>query len=269
MSQIDRGRSLRKMYSSHDLVGDTATSPPLSSTKASAMTSTAKKPGQVMADAAATAEFNEKRWVWLPDDKKGYVAGWIVKELTSSDSNDEPSTESISPTDAMVEVRCVDDKTRTIKFDSLEKMNPPKFDKVEDIADLTFLNEPSVVHNLRQRYESKMIYTYSGLFLVAINPYHPLPIYTPQVISQYKNKRREENPPHVYAVAERSWQNMLGERENQSILITGESGAGKTENTKRVISYLTAIASTQKFPTSGSDQIGLQQVVLLNWSENG
>lgn len=89
--------------------------------------------------------------------------------------------------------------------------------------------------------------------MVAINPYHPLPIYTPQVIAQYKNKRREENPPHVYAVAERSWQNMLGERENQSILITGESGAGKTENTKRVISYLTAIASTQKFPTSGSD----------------
>jgi myosin protein heavy chain len=88
---------------------------------------------------------------------------------------------------------------------------------------------------------------------VAINPYHPIPIYTPQVISQYKNKRREENPPHVYAVAERSWQHMLGERENQSILITGESGAGKTENTKRVISYLTAIASAHKFPASGSE----------------
>lgn len=154
MSHIDRGRSLRKLYTSHDL-GDDATSPPLS-TSASVMKSTAKKPGQVMADAAATAEFNEKRWVWLPDEKKGYVAGWIIKELAAAD---EPQSESSSsPSEAMVEVRCVDDKTRTIKMDLLEKMNPPKFDKVEDIADLTFLNEPSVVQNLRQRYESKMIY---------------------------------------------------------------------------------------------------------------
>jgi len=210
-----------------------------------------------MADAAATAEFNEKRWFWLPDEKKGYLACWIIKEHSSSTTTNTdqhlPESQPATNDQQLVEVGCVDDKTRTVRLDILEKMNPPKFNRLEDIADLTFLNEPSVVHNLRQRYEAKMIYTYSGLFLVAINPYHPLPIYTPQVISQYKNKRREENPPHVYAVAERSWQHMLGERENQSILITGESGAGKTENTKRVISYLTAIASAHKFPASGSE----------------
>ncbi|MBW0481798.1 hypothetical protein O181_021513 [Austropuccinia psidii MF-1] len=240
------------------------TSPTPSSSSTSIMKSTAKKPGQVMADAAATAEFNEKRWFWLPDEKLGYIAGWILKDSSSTstmDNNNNNQQNITTENSLIVEVRCVDDKIRSIKFDLLEKMNPPKFDRVEDIGELTFLNEPSVVHNLRQRYESKMIYTYSGLFLVAINPYHPLPIYTPQVIAQYKNKRREENPPHVYAVAERSWQYMLGERENQSILITGESGAGKTENTKRVISYLTAIASTHKsndtsdssLPRSGSN----------------
>ncbi|KAH9453195.1 hypothetical protein MJO29_012608 [Puccinia striiformis f. sp. tritici] len=260
MADTDRGQSLRGLYSSTSNQDHGLLSPTLSS---SAMKSTAKKPGQVMADAAATAEFNEKRWFWLPDEKKGYLACWIIKDSSSAaatttakseqDPNPETGTATGSSDQQLVEVRCVDDKTRTVKMDILEKMNPPKFNKVEDIADLTFLNEPSVVHNLRQRYESKMIYTYSGLFLVAINPYHPLPIYTPQVISQYKNKRREENPPHVYAVAERSWQHMLGERENQSILITGESGAGKTENTKRVISYLTAIASAHKFPASGSE----------------
>ncbi|KNF04129.1 hypothetical protein PSTG_02833 [Puccinia striiformis f. sp. tritici PST-78] len=260
MADTDRGQSLRGLYSSTSNQDHGLLSPTLSS---SAMKSTAKKPGQVMADAAATAEFNEKRWFWLPDEKKGYLACWIIKDSSSAtatttarseqDPNQETATATGSSDQQLVEVRCVDDKTRTVKMDILEKMNPPKFNKVEDIADLTFLNEPSVVHNLRQRYESKMIYTYSGLFLVAINPYHPLPIYTPQVISQYKNKRREENPPHVYAVAERSWQHMLGERENQSILITGESGAGKTENTKRVISYLTAIASAHKFPASGSE----------------
>lgn len=82
-----------------------------------------------------------------------------------------------------------------------------------------------------------------------------MPIYTPSIIASYKSRRRTENPPHVYAVAEQAWQNMVGEREGQSILITGESGAGKTENTKKVIGYLTAIASdaARELPASGSE----------------
>ncbi|KAI0084639.1 P-loop containing nucleoside triphosphate hydrolase protein [Irpex rosettiformis] len=122
-------------------------------------------------------------------------------------------------------------------------MNPPKFDRVDDIADLTFLNEASVVHNLRLRYGSGAIYTYSGLFLVAINPYQNLPLYSDAIVHQYRGKRRDENPPHIFAIAERAWINMGEERENQSILITGESGAGKTESTKKVIQYLAAIAT--------------------------
>ena len=138
-------------------------------------------------------------------------------------------------------------------------MNPPKFDRVEDIADLTFLNEASVVHNLRLRYGSGAIYvcpistlsllilnasqTYSGLFLVAINPYQNLPLYSDTIIQQYRSRRRDESPPHIFAIAERAWVNMGEERENQSILITGESGAGKTESTKKVIQYLAAIAT--------------------------
>ncbi|THH01623.1 hypothetical protein EW026_g1099 [Hermanssonia centrifuga] len=104
-------------------------------------------------------------------------------------------------------------------------MNPPKFDRVDDIADLTFLNEASVVHNLRLRYGSGAIYTYSGLFLVAINPYQALPLYSDAIVHQYRGKRRDENPPHIFAIAERAWMSMGEERENQSILITGESGA--------------------------------------------
>ncbi|KAA1113840.1 hypothetical protein PGTUg99_026504 [Puccinia graminis f. sp. tritici] len=256
MANTDRGQSLRSLYSSTS-TQDQLLSPTLPS---SAMKSTAKKPGQVMADAAATAEFNEKRWFWLPDEKKGYIACWIIKDqqsataTTTSTDQDPPETAPTSNDQQLVEVRCVDDKTRTVKLDILEKMNPPKFNKVEDIADLTFLNEPSVVHNLRQRYESKMIYV--NLFWTFFGGHQPISSNSnlhPSSDLSIQNKRREENPPHVYAVAERSWQHMLGERENQSILITGESGAGKTENTKRVISYLTAIASAHKFPASGSE----------------
>lgn len=79
--------------------------------------------------------------------------------------------------------------------------------------------------------------------MISLNPYRPLPIYTSRIIAQYRTKRREENPPHIFAIAERAWQQIGEERESQSILITGESGAGKTENTKKVIQYLAGIAS--------------------------
>ena len=122
-------------------------------------------------------------------------------------------------------------------------MNPPKFEKVEDMADLSYLNEASVLHNLKQRYLSNLIYvtpfflhfyeasvqkgltghpaqTYSGLFLVAINPYHRLPIYTDDIVGSYKGKKRQEAPPHIFAVADAAYRDMLTTRENQSILVT-------------------------------------------------
>ncbi|KXN88688.1 Myosin type-2 heavy chain 1 [Leucoagaricus sp. SymC.cos] len=169
--------------------------------------------------------------VWVPDLKEGYLPGLVLNE-------DEDA--------AVVELE--GGEVRRVPYDSLFKMNPPKFDRVEDIADLTFLNEASVVHNLRLRYYSGNPQTYSGLFLVAINPYQNLPLYTDVIIQQYRNKRRDDNPPHIFAVAERAWVNMGDERENQSILITGESGAGKTENTKKVIQYLAAIATDTQAP---------------------
>ncbi|KAF8634039.1 hypothetical protein AX17_004304 [Amanita inopinata Kibby_2008] len=186
--------------------------------------------------AAQQAEFNEKKWVWVPDAKEGYLAGWVNREED----------------DVAEVVMAAGGEIRRVPFDALFKMNPPKFDRVEDIADLTFLNEASVVHNLRLRYGSGAIYTYSGLFLVAINPYQNLPLYSDAIIQQYRNKRRDENPPHVFAVAERAWINMGEERENQSILITGESGAGKTESTKKVIQYLAAIATDAHLPSTSS-----------------
>lgn len=84
--------------------------------------------------------------------------------------------------------------------------------------------------------------TYSGLFLVAINPYRNFPIYTDPIVDHYKNQRRIDRPPHVFSIADGSYRALIETRQNQSILITGESGAGKTENTKRVIQYLAKIA---------------------------
>ena len=126
-------------------------------------------------------------------------------------------------------------------------MNPPKFDCCEDMAGLTYLNDACVLWNSVVRYKNQLIYTYSGLFCIAINPYKRFPIYTQRAMEIYMGKRRTECPPHIFGVAEGSYQGMMNAGKNQSILITGESGAGKTENTKKVIAYFASIgASTKK-----------------------
>ncbi|GAN08510.1 conserved hypothetical protein [Mucor ambiguus] len=185
-------------------------------------------------DAVAQAKFNEKKWVWIQDDKEGYVRGHVIKEEEASE----------------VEVEYERGGTAIIPQSKIQPMNPPKFDMVDDMAELTYLNEPSVIHNLTLRYKANHVYTYSGLFLVAVNPYRNLPIYTENFIQSYKGKRRGELPPHIYAVADQAYHDMVQDKENQSILITGESGAGKTENTKIVIQYLTAVATTNSSNSS-------------------
>ncbi|GCC28043.1 hypothetical protein chiPu_0006469 [Chiloscyllium punctatum] len=143
-----------------------------------------------------------------------------------------------------VTVETINKKTMTVKEDQIFPMNPPKFDKIEDMAMLTHLNEASVLFNLKDRYSAWMIYTYSGLFCVTVNPYKWLPVYDPAVVVAYRGKKRQEAPPHIFSISDNAYQFMLNDRENQSILITGESGAGKTVNTKRVIQYFASIAAS-------------------------
>uniref|UniRef100_A0A452E4Q4 Myosin heavy chain 8 n=1 Tax=Capra hircus TaxID=9925 RepID=A0A452E4Q4_CAPHI len=134
--------------------------------------------------------------------------------------------------------------TLTVREDQVFPMNPPKYDKIEDMAMMTHLHEPGVLYNLKERYAAWMIYTYSGLFCVTVNPYKWLPVYNPEVVAAYRGKKRQEAPPHIFSISDNAYQFMLTDRENQSILITGESGAGKTVNTKRVIQYFATIAVT-------------------------
>ena len=117
----------------------------------------------------------------------------------------------------------------------VEQQNPPKYELIEDMANMTNLSEATVIHNLNTRYVRFLIYTYSGLFCVTVNPYKWLPVYDQHVVGCYANKRRTEMPPHIFSISDNAYNDMLRNRENQSMLITGESGAGKTVNTKRVI----------------------------------
>merc|ERR1712165_173646 len=169
--------------------------------------------------------------------------------------------ESILETDdgAKAVVTCGHEK-KTFKSDQVGQVNPPKFEMCEDMANLTFLNDASVFYNLKTRYQAKLIYTYSGLFCVVVNPYKRYPIYTPTVVKMYLGKRRNEVPPHLWAITETAYRNMLGNLKNQSMLITGESGAGKTENTKKVISYLAQVAASGK--KTGKKKVSLEDQIV-------
>ncbi|KAL6426851.1 hypothetical protein ACFW04_009267 [Cataglyphis niger] len=177
-----------------------------------------------------TKPYDAKKACWVPDEKEGYVLGEI--KATKGD---------------IVSVGLPGGETKDFKKDQLQQVNPPKYEKCEDMSNLTYLNDASVLHNLKQRYYAKLIYTYSGLFCVAINPYKRFPVYTQRCAKLYRGKRRNEVPPHIFAISDGAYVNMLTNSENQSMLITGESGAGKTENTKKVIAYFATVgASTKK-----------------------
>jgi myosin heavy chain 6/7 len=137
-------------------------------------------------------------------------------------------------------------QSKVFKKDQVGQVNPPKFDCSDDMSGLTYLNDACVLWNSVVRYHNQLIYTYSGLFCIAINPYIRFPIYTQRAMEIYMSKRRSECPPHIFGVAEGSYQGMQNQAKNQSILITGESGAGKTENTKKVIAYFASIGASAK-----------------------
>ncbi|XP_041936421.1 myosin heavy chain, fast skeletal muscle-like [Alosa sapidissima] len=175
---------------------------------------------------AQSKPFDAKSACFVVDKEELYVKGTIKKKEGGK-----------------VVVETLETKEeKTVKEDEVFPLNPPKYDKIEDMAMMTHLNEASVLYNLKERYAAWMIYTYSGLFCVTVNPYKWLPVYDTEVVNAYRGKKRVEAPPHIFSVSDNAFQFMLQDRENQSVLITGESGAGKTVNTKRVIQYFATIA---------------------------
>uniref|UniRef100_A0A8D3EBQ9 Myosin heavy chain 11 n=1 Tax=Scophthalmus maximus TaxID=52904 RepID=A0A8D3EBQ9_SCOMX len=181
----------------------------------------------------AQADWSAKKLVWIPSEKHGFEAASVKEER-----GDEVLVELADST-----------KKVTVNKDDIQKMNPPKFSKVEDMAELTCLNEASVLHNIRERYFSGLIYTYSGLFCVVVNPYKMLPIYSEKIIDMYKGKKRHEVPPHIYSITDNAYRNMM-----QGRILIPPSGAGKTENTKKVIQYLAVVASSHKGKKDSSAQ---------------
>ncbi|KAL2734130.1 unconventional myosin-XVIIIa isoform X4 [Vespula squamosa] len=128
--------------------------------------------------------------------------------------------------------------------EDVEKANPPQFDKAEELSQLRFLNESSVLHILRQRYASNLIHTYAGDSMLVINPVAPLAIYSEKVAHMFRGCKSEDMPPHIYAMAQSAYRGMLATRRDHSLVFLGRSGAGKTTNFKHALHYLVLAAGT-------------------------
>ncbi|KAK8955413.1 hypothetical protein KSP40_PGU016919 [Platanthera guangdongensis] len=161
--------------------------------------------------------------VWVADP----VDAWIDGEVLTIDGDE-------------VKVNCTSGKTVTAKVTNVYPKDAEASPcGVDDMTKLAYLHEPGVLQNLHSRYDMNEIYTYTGSILIAVNPFRRLPhLYNAHMMEQYKGAVFGELSPHVFAVADAAYRLMINESVSQSILVSGESGAGKTESTKMLMRYL-------------------------------
>eukprot|EP00062_Callorhinchus_milii_P023724 gi/632982883/ref/XP_007908374.1/ PREDICTED: unconventional myosin-Va-like [Callorhinchus milii] len=175
--------------------------------------------------------------LWIPDPEQV----WISAELTKDYSEEDDDLLYLKLDDGMNIEFPIDKKTGALPY----LRNPEILMGENDLTALSYLHEPAVLHNLKVRFlESNNIYTYCGIVLVAINPYEQLPLYGDDVIYAYSGHNVGDMDPHIFAVAEEAYKQLAREGKNQSIIISGESGAGKTMSAKCTMRYFATVGGS-------------------------
>uniref|UniRef100_A0A8D2B7D5 Unconventional myosin-Va n=1 Tax=Sciurus vulgaris TaxID=55149 RepID=A0A8D2B7D5_SCIVU len=174
--------------------------------------------------------------VWIPDPEEVWKSAELLKDY--------------KPGDKVLLLHLEEGKDLEYRLDPKTKelphlRNPDILVGENDLTALSYLHEPAVLHNLRVRFiDSKLIYTYCGIVLVAINPYEQLPIYGEDIINAYSGQNMGDMDPHIFAVAEEAYKQMARDERNQSIIVSGESGAGKTVSAKYAMRYFATVSGS-------------------------
>uniref|UniRef100_A0A7N6FEN1 Unconventional myosin-Va n=1 Tax=Anabas testudineus TaxID=64144 RepID=A0A7N6FEN1_ANATE len=185
---------------------------------------------------AASELYTKSARVWIPDAEEV----WKSAELTKDYKNDDASLQLLLEDGANIEYK-LDKKIKNLPY----LRNPDILVGENDLTALSYLHEPAVLHNLKVRFiDSKLIYTYCGIVLVAINPYETLPIYGTDIINAYSGQNMGDMDPHIFAVAEEAYKQMARDERNQSIIVSGESGAGKTVSAKYAMRYFATVSGS-------------------------
>nr|XP_060617235.1 unconventional myosin-Vb isoform X4 [Anolis sagrei ordinatus] len=174
--------------------------------------------------------------VWIPDPEDVWKSAEIIKDYKEGDK-----TLQLKLEDETIQEYPIDPKADKLPF----LRNPDILVGENDLTALSYLHEPAVLHNLKVRFlESNHIYTYCGIVLVAINPYEQLPIYGQDVIYAYSGQNMGDMDPHIFAVAEEAYKQMARDEKNQSIIVSGESGAGKTVSAKYAMRFFASVGGS-------------------------
>uniref|UniRef100_A0A673MCK4 Unconventional myosin-Va n=1 Tax=Sinocyclocheilus rhinocerous TaxID=307959 RepID=A0A673MCK4_9TELE len=174
--------------------------------------------------------------VWIPDVEEVWKSAELTKDYRQGDG--------------VLQLQLEDGKELEYKLDPKTNnlphlRNPDILVGENDLTALSYLHEPAVLHNLKVRFiDSKLIYTYCGIVLVAINPYETLPIYGTDIINAYSGQNMGDMDPHIFAVAEEAYKQMARDERNQSIIVSGESGAGKTVSAKYAMRYFATVSGS-------------------------
>ncbi|XP_004706969.1 unconventional myosin-XVIIIa isoform X3 [Echinops telfairi] len=169
---------------------------------------------------------------------------WLVHQDGFSLASQLKSDE-LSPPEGKVRLKLDHDgAVLDVDEDDVEKANAPSCDRLEDLASLVYLNESSALHTLRQRYGASLLHTYAGPSLLVLSPRGAPAVYSEKVMHMFKGCRREDMAPHIYAVAQTAYRAMLMSRQDQSIILLGSSGSGKTTSCQHLVQYLATIAGS-------------------------
>nr|XP_023411988.1 unconventional myosin-XVIIIa isoform X2 [Loxodonta africana] len=198
-----------------------------------------KSPAPGMQQETKTEEQIAAEEAWYETEKV-----WLVHKDGFSLAS-QLKSEELSLPDGKVRVKLDHDGAiLDVDEDDVEKANAPSCDRLEDLASLVYLNESSVLHTLRQRYGASLLHTYAGPSLLVLSPRGAPAVYSEKVMHMFKGCRREDMAPHIYAVAQTAYRAMLMSRQDQSIILLGSSGSGKTTSCQHLVQYLATIAGT-------------------------